>query len=263
MTILYQVDAFTDRPFTGNPAAVCVLEEWSPDEWMQGVALEMNLSETAFVLPEGEGYRLRWFTPSTEVDLCGHATLATAFTLWHIGRSETVLRFQTRSGELRARREGAWIELDFPAQPVREIAASDIVSASLGGAIPVRLGRLRFAYLAELEDEATVRGLTPDFGQMRRLDAEGVVVTARAEGKPYDFVSRFFAPNVGVDEDPVTGSTHCALGPYWSARLGKNSVVGYQASRRGGTVRVRTSGERVFLGGQAVLTAEIRLVCDV
>ncbi|MCB2155565.1 PhzF family phenazine biosynthesis protein [bacterium] len=258
MTTLYQVDAFTDRVFAGNPAAVCVLEEARPDAWMQNVAMEMNLSETAFLLPENGAYRLRWFTPAKEVDLCGHATLASAFTLWQTGCTQETLRFKTRSGELQARRAGDWIELDFPALPVEEVAPPAGLVESLG-ATPVRVGRLRFAYLAEFADEQAVRNLSPDFGRMKSLAAEGIVATAVADGNECDFVSRFFAPNVGIDEDPVTGSTHCALGPYWAVRLGKETVVGYQASRRGGIVRVRVSGDRVQLGGQAVQVAEIRL----
>ncbi len=256
MTIpLFQVDAFTDAPYAGNPAAVCLLDAPAPDGWMQDVAAEMNLSETAFTWPEGDARRLRWFTPCVEVDLCGHATLATAHVLFARGAGEA--RFLTRSGELRAARRGRWIELDFPALPVREAPAPEGLRDALG-ATPVAVGESRFDCVVELESEDAVRGLRPDFAALRALDARGVIVTSRGAG--YDFVSRCFFPKVGIDEDPVTGSAHCALAPYWSERLGRAEMTGYQASARGGVVRVRLAGDRVSLGGQAVTVLEGGLV---
>jgi PhzF family phenazine biosynthesis protein len=222
-----QVDAFTDRPFTGNPAAVCILSESEPDWWMQDVAREMNLSETAFLLPHEEGYDLRWFTPSTEVDLCGHATLASAHVLWedgHLPPGETA-RFHTRSGILLATRLDDWIEMDFPAKPATEAPAPDHLAEALG-VQPIWVGRSAFDYLVALEDEKQVRTLHPDFSLLRRIDVRGVIVTAVATGNSYDFVSRFFAPRVGIDEDPVTGSAHCVLAPFWSERLGRDEHVG-------------------------------------
>lgn len=253
-TPILQIDAFADRPFTGNPAAVCLLDEARGDAWMQAVAAEMNLSETAFLLPENDGWRLRWFTPAVEVDLCGHATLASAHALWEeglLGPGETA-RFHTRSGLLTAARDGEWIELDFPATPPEPAAAPEGLEAALG-ARPVRVGRSRFDLVVELESEAAVRSLRPDIGRLAQVPARGVVVTARGEtaGGP-DFVSRFFGPAVGVDEDPVTGSAHCALAPLWASRLGRDELVGYQASARGGTVRVRVTGRRVRLAGRAL-----------
>jgi predicted PhzF superfamily epimerase YddE/YHI9 len=252
---LFQVDAFTDRPFGGNPAAVCLLDAPAPDGWMRDVAAEMNLSETAFTWPEGEAHRLRWFTPCVEVDLCGHATLATAHVLFARGAGSA--RFLTRSGELLASRRGDWIELDFPALPVREATPPAGLADALGAA-PVAVGESRFDCVVELESEETVRGLRPDFAALLALDARGVIVTSR--GAKYDFVSRCFFPKVGVDEDPVTGSAHCALAPYWAARLGRAEMTGYQASARGGVVRVRLAGKRVFLGGRATTVLEGRLV---
>ena len=250
---IYQVDAFTDTPFAGNPAGVCLLSGERPDAWMGAVAREMNLSETAFLLPEGDGYRLRWFTPAVEVALCGHATLASAHVLWTEGRAGAAgqLRFHTRSGELGARREGDWIELDFPARPERPIELPPGLAEALG-ARPVYTGLNVDDLLVLLEDAATVRNLQPDLARLSRLEARGISVTAPADMPGIDFVSRFFAPAVGVPEDPVTGSAHCCLGPFWQARLGRDALTGYQASTRGGLVKVRMLGERVLLQGQAV-----------
>jgi PhzF family phenazine biosynthesis protein len=250
---IIQVDAFTDRPFSGNPAAVCVLEAMPADEWMQNVAREMNLSETAFLVPEADGFRLRWFTPAVEVALCGHATLASAHVLWETGRlgPEVTARFLTRSGLLTASRDGDWIEMDFPAEtPVEAEAPAGLIEAL--GVVPVHVARNRFDYLVEVADVATVRRCSPDFTRLRAVEARGVIVTSRADGDGNDFVSRFFAPRAGVDEDPVTGSAHCCLAPWWSARIGRNALTGYQASPRGGTVRVRLNGSRVILRGKAV-----------
>ena len=252
----FQVDAFADRPFEGNPAAVFVLDVPREDRWMQLVAREMNLAETAFLHPiDGltDTFSLRWFTPAVEVDLCGHATLASAHVLWETGRlapSESP-RFQTRSGTLTARRAGELIEMDFPATTPTPIDALPGLADALG-ARPRATLRTRFDVLVELEAESTVRSLRPDLVKVRTVDARGVIVTARAERGPTDIISRFFAPQSGVDEDPVTGSAHCALGPYWSVKLGKPDLLAYQASPRGGTLHVKVRGERVLLGGRAI-----------
>ncbi len=254
---LFQVDAFADRPFTGNPAAVCLLPEPRDEGWMQRVAREMNLSETAFLVPcEGE-YGLRWFTPAVEVELCGHATLASAHVLWETGQltPDTTARFHTKSGLLTARRlpePGSWIELDFPAKPVEEVGERPAGLAEALGVEPRFVGRSQFDYLLEVASEEEIRAIRPDFGRLRSLPVRGVIVTSRASSGGFDVVSRFFAPGAGVDEDPVTGSAHCTLGPYWATRLGKDEILAYQASDRGGAVRVRVAGDRVRLGGQAV-----------
>ncbi|RAQ95590.1 PhzF family phenazine biosynthesis protein [Thermogemmatispora tikiterensis] len=250
---IVQVDAFTDRPFAGNPAAVCLLAEARDERWMQLVAREMNLSETAFLLPEGDGYRLRWFTPTVEVDLCGHATLASAHVLWEeeLLRPDDLARFYTRSGLLTARRLDGWIEMDFPATPATATTPPPGLSEALG-LTPRLVARNQFDYLIELESEEAVRALQPDLTRLLTIPARGFIVTSRASGQDYDFVSRFFGPAVGVNEDPVTGSAHCTLAPFWCSRLGRPALTGYQASARGGLVRVRLAGERVFLSGQAV-----------
>jgi PhzF family phenazine biosynthesis protein len=248
-----QVDAFTDRPFHGNPAAVLLLGSPADPSWMQHVAREMNLAETAFLLRRPDGYDLRWFTPSTEVDLCGHATLASAHTLWEDGHlpEDAEARFHTRSGILTASKGPDYIWLDFPATPPQP--AGPVADLERGLRQTLRyVGRTPFDYLVELESEAAVRELAPDLGAISRLPVRGVIVTSVSDDANYDFVSRFFAPQSGVDEDPVTGSAHCALGPHWAARLGKNELVGYQASPRGGSVMVRLAGSRVRLGGKAV-----------
>jgi PhzF family phenazine biosynthesis protein len=258
---IFKVDAFTSEPFAGNPAGVCLLDGPRDDRWMQAVAREMNLSETAFLLREGDGFRLRWFTSAVEVDLCGHATLASAHVLWEeriLAPSETA-RFATRSGRLLAARRGDLIELDFPAKPEERADPPENLLEALG-VEPLYLGRNQFDYLALVDSEATVRALQPDFARLRRVTVRGVIVTAPASTPGYDFVSRFFAPAVGVDEDPVTGSAHCALGPFWAARLGKSALSAYQASARGGSLQVRVAGERVFLGGRAVTVLRGELV---
>jgi predicted PhzF superfamily epimerase YddE/YHI9 len=252
---IYQVDAFTSEPFRGNPAAVCLLGEAKDADWMQAVAAEMNLSETAFPVRRADGsYDLRWFTPAVEVDLCGHATLATAHVLWESGALDAAerARFHTRSGPLAAERAGDRIELDFPAIPLVDAEPPGDLLDGLGVCSARCVARPRTDYLVELEDEAAVRRLTPDFASLKRLGVRGVIVTARSQGAPFDFVSRFFAPGVGVDEDPVTGSAHCALAPYWAAKLGKTEMVAFQASRRGGSVHVRLDGDRVRIAGHAV-----------
>jgi PhzF family phenazine biosynthesis protein len=248
-----QVDAFTNRLFCGNPAAVCLLDDQPADWWMQDVAREMNLSETAFLMAHDDGYDLRWFTPTTEVDLCGHATLASAHVLWemeHLARDRAA-RFHTQSGVIEARLTDDWIEMDFPAEPAEEVEAPEGLAAALG-AEPLWVGRNRLDLLVELDGEKLIRNLKPDVAAIRELDARGVIVTAPAIGDRFDFVSRFFAPRVGVDEDPVTGSAHCALAPFWSRRLQRDALVGYQVSSRSGIVRTRLAGDRVFLAGQAV-----------
>ena len=260
---LLQVDAFTDEPFKGNPAAVCLLDREVDDGWMQAVAAEMNLSETAFVRGgrDGEPLGLRWFTPAAEVDLCGHATLASAHALWEEGEVPvgTPIRFATRSGVLTAAaaRDGE-IQLDFPATPARPAEAPPGLVEALG-VEPRWVGRSRFDYLVEVDSEERVRGLRPDLARLRQVRARGVIVTAGAS-PPFDFTSRFFGPAVGVDEDPVTGSAHCCLAPFWSERLRRAELVGFQASHRGGVVRTRLAGDRVLLGGHAVtvLRGELR-----
>jgi PhzF family phenazine biosynthesis protein len=251
---IWQVDAFTDRPFGGNPAGVCILDGLADQDWMQAVGMEMNLSETAFLFPEGAGYRLRWFTPATEVDLCGHATLASAHVLFTEGladRDRTV-EFYTLSGTLKAKlAKDGWIELDFPKTPAEPFDPPPGLVEALG-VRPVWVGRSRFDYLIEVEHEELVRNSQPDFTALKKAETRGVIVTSRSASPERDFVSRFFAPAVGIDEDPVTGSAHCVLGPYWSEKLGKKELTAFQASKRGGVVRVRLEGDRVYLGGQAI-----------
>jgi PhzF family phenazine biosynthesis protein len=220
---------------------------------MLDIAREMNLAETAFLVKQRDGYDLRWFTPTVEVDLCGHATLASAHVLWedgHLMPTEQA-RFHTKSGLLTADRRDGLIELDFPVTPVSPAASPPGFAEALG-ATPRFIGRSKFDYLVELADEATVRKLDPDLGAVSRVKARGVIVTSRADKSKYDFVSRFFAPQSGVPEDPVTGSAHCALAPYWGAKLGKKELMAFQASARGGELRLRLEGDRVRLGGQAV-----------
>jgi predicted PhzF superfamily epimerase YddE/YHI9 len=262
---LYLVDAFSAEPFAGNPAAVCLLGEDEDAGWMQAVAAEMNLSETAFLRPAGAGrYRLRWFTPTVEVELCGHATLASAHVLWTEGLAgEGQVRFDTASGRLTARPAGdGTIWLDFPATPAAGLDPPPGLLDALGGGPARFVGLGRFDYLVELADEATVRELAPDLRRLGGLGTRGVIVTAAAapDAAGYDFVSRYFAPAVGIDEDPVTGSAHCTLGPFWAERLGRAELTGFQASRRGGLVQVRPEGDRVLLGGRAVTVVRGQLV---
>jgi PhzF family phenazine biosynthesis protein len=250
---IFQVDAFTDKPFAGNPAAVCMLPEFRDERWMQHVAREMNLSETAFLCKQGDGFGLRWFTPAVEVDLCGHATLASAHILWETGSlaPQEEARFHTRSGLLTAERRGHEIEMDFPVTPEEPTGVPSALRQALG-VVPGYVGKNIYDYLVEVDSEEVVRNVRPDFGLLKTLDARGIIVTARADSPDMDFVSRFFAPRAGIDEDPVTGSAHCCLGPYWSRKLGKSELVAYQASERGGTVRVRLSGDRALLIGRAI-----------
>jgi PhzF family phenazine biosynthesis protein len=253
---IFQVDAFTDKPFAGNPAGICVLPEPRSERWMQDVAREMNLSETAFLLKQEDGFQLRWFTPAAEVDLCGHATLASAHILWETDylQPQEQARFHTRSGLLTAERlDGNWIELDFPAKPEQATDAPPHLLEALGIQAQY-VGVNVFDYLVEVDTEETLRNMQPDITLLAQVPVRGVIVTSRASTPDYDFVSRFFAPRVGVNEDPVTGSAHCCLTPYWSERLGKNELLAYQASARGGVLRVRISSDRVKIGGQAVTT---------
>jgi PhzF family phenazine biosynthesis protein len=250
---IFQIDAFTSRMFAGNPAAVCILPGPRDERWMQQVAQEMNLSETAFLYRQGDGFNLRWFTPTVEVDLCGHATLASAHVLWEAGhlKANEQARFYTRSGLLTAERKGNWIELDFPAEPEEQVTAPPELARALG--VPLKyVGKNRFDYLVEVNSEATVRNIKPTLTLLGTIPIRGVIVTSLATSREYDFVSRFFAPRAGINEDPVTGSAHCCLGPFWSHRLGRDELIAYQASTRGGVVRVRVMGNRVYLGGQAV-----------
>lgn len=257
-----QVDAFTSKPFTGNPAGVCVLPEERDPAWMQNVAREMNLAETAFLVPGSDGYALRWFTPVVEVDLCGHATLASAHVLWETGTlaPDDTARFYTRSGLLTAvRRPGDWIELDFPATPDEPAAAPPGLVESLG-VTPRYVGRSVFDYLVELDSEDAVRALDPDFAVMKKIGGRGVIATSRSADPAFDFVSRYFAPAFGIDEDPVTGSTHCCLAVHWSRRLNRTSFRARQLSARGGELRVDLDGDRVRLGGQAVTVLRAELL---
>lgn len=260
---LYTVDAFANRPFAGNPAAVCLCLNLPPDHWMKALAAEMNLSETAFVWPEGDAWRLRWFTPTVEVDLCGHATLAAAHILFETGAvdAESKILFKTLGGDLAAWQTALGVEMDFPAEPADELPSGEIpealVQALRLSAPPCAIGRSRLDILVELTDEAAVRALTPDFPAVARLGVRGVIVTSKsssatAETIAVDFVSRYFAPAVGVAEDPVTGSAHCTLGPWWAGRLGRTELLGAQVSARGGIVGVSCRGDRVWLSGSAV-----------
>jgi PhzF family phenazine biosynthesis protein len=258
---IYQVDAFTDMPFSGNPAAICPLEGPADRTWMQRVAREMNLSETAFLHPEGPGFALSWFTPAIEVDLCGHATLAAAHVLWEEGIApEGPIRFITRSGMLGAERRDGDIWLDFPADPPEAAPTPEGLEAALG-ARAVWVGKGRFDLFVAVESEAVLAVLQPDMARLAALPYRGVTVTAQAKSAGADFASRFFAPVAGIPEDPVTGSAHCTLAPFWAERLGRQALIGRQLSERGGTVRVRLGpkGERVALGGQAVTVLRGRL----
>lgn len=256
-----QVDAFSSRPFSGNPAAVCILPEPREAAWMQSVALEMNLAETAFLVRQDGGFNLRWFTPATEVDLCGHATLASAHVLWEEGvlPASEQARFHTRSGLLTADKRGDWIELDFPATPANPVEAPAGLLEALG-IQPKFVGKSPFDYFVEVE-EPGLRAMKPDFAALRKFPVRGTIVTSRSASPDFDFLSRFFAPAAGIDEDPVTGSAHCALTPYWAGRLGKSVMMANQISPRGGVLRVTLKGERVLLAGQAITVLRGELAC--
>lgn len=274
---LIQVDAFTDQPFAGNPAAVCVTSEPLADHLMQAIALEMNLSETAFLYPIEGGYSLRWFTPAAEVDLCGHATLASAHVLWSEGhlKAPEKARFSTKSGWLGAEKKGDWIELDFPAQPVRVVAHVPpqlVVSLCCGGTIRT-VAKNDVNYLVEIQSEKALRSLQPDFAAVKKLPVQGIIATAVADNDQYDFVSRYFAPAVGINEDPVTGSAHASLAPYWQEKLGKSQMLAQQISARGGVVQVQcalensntaatTANNRIKISGQSVTVFKGNLLAD-
>lgn len=260
---IIQVDAFTNKIFRGNPAAVCVLKATPDNDWMQFVAKEMNLSETAFIVKQVEGYNLRWFTPTTEVPLCGHATLASAHVLWTEGylSTEFPIQFHTLSGILVAKFKNDWIELDFPVNFSQETLANSELEAALG--VPLKKVCLNsLGYLVEVESANLVKELNPQFSRLKTLSNSNVIVTSVADkDAEYDFISRFFAPGLGIDEDPVTGAAHCCLAPFWRDRLGKDNFLAYQASSRGGVVKINYSGgDRVFLQGQAVTVMRGELV---
>ena len=257
---LWLIDAFTDSAFSGNPAGVCLLAGPRPEEWMQSLAREMNQAETAFLLKAGDGYDLRWFTPRVEVDLCGHATLASAHYLWesrHLKAKETA-SFSTRSGVLTASKKEKWITLDFPATEALPYEPPPYLLDAFKSP-EATVFKSRFDYLVVLSDPAKLRTLKPDFRLLSAVETRGVIVTAPSDLPDVDFISRFFAPSAGVNEDSVTGSAHCALAPYWAERLGRKTLVAYQASPRGGTVRVEDAGERVLLGGRAVTVIKGKL----
>jgi PhzF family phenazine biosynthesis protein len=256
------IDAFTDVPFAGNPAAVCLLEAWPADRWLQQVGREMNLSETAFLVPRGrEDYELRWFTPAVEVALCGHATLAAAHFLWELALAvpESICFHTRQSGVLTAQRRPSEIELDFPQQPANPCPPPAGLLEALG-ANAVAVARNEFDFLVELATAVEVRGLAPDFNRLAATECRGVIVTAKSDDPRFDFISRFFAPRAGVNEDPVTGSAHCCLAEWWGARLDAVEMTGYQASARGGGVRVKRVGQRVKLIGQAVTVSRGHLL---
>jgi PhzF family phenazine biosynthesis protein len=256
------VDAFTNVPFAGNPAAVCVMEAPRPDDWLRNVARELNLSETAFLVPYNGDFHLCWLTPAVEVDLCGHATVASAHVLWEDGHlpAGKQARFHTRSGVLTADRSGEWIELDFPVKIATPAEPPPELLPALGVSSPLAVAKNVFDYLVEVESEEELRALKPDHSKLRKIPVRGVIVTARSSSPEFDFISRFFAPGSGIDEDPVTGSAHTALGPYWGAKLGRTEMTGYQASARGGVVRVRLKNDRIILGGQAVTVMQASLL---
>ncbi|MEA1895924.1 MAG: PhzF family phenazine biosynthesis protein [Euryarchaeota archaeon] len=258
---IFQVNSFTNKPFTGNPAGVCILSEDIPDSEMLNIAKEMNLPETAFLQENDTGYNLRWFTPCTEIELCGHATLASAHILWETGdlSPDEIVHFDTLSGELTAKRNGEWIDLDFPAEYETNADAPVEISDALG-VQPIYVGKNRFDYIVEVESEEIVRSINPNFGLLKKIPSRGIIVTSRADTDKYDFVSRFFAPAIGVDEDPVTGSAHCCLGPYWESRLNKSRLEAFQSSERGGVVRVEVKSGRVILSGQAVTVIEGEII---
>ncbi|NBV86401.1 MAG: PhzF family phenazine biosynthesis protein [Verrucomicrobia bacterium] len=261
MTVLHVIDAFTDTPFAGNPAAVCILEHPADEGWMRRVAREMNLSETAFLHPVPGGFSLRWLTPAVEVKLCGHATLASAFVLWETGilQPGEPARFSTLSGWITCRREGVWIEMDFPAKVCEPCTEPLGLGEALGCSLRY-VGANGMDFLVEVENEAALRRLKPNFAALSALPLRGVIVTSRSDAAEFDFVSRFFAPAAGVNEDPVTGSAHCALGPYWKAKLGKSDFTAFQASARGGVVKLSVDAARVSLRGQAVRMSRVELL---
>jgi PhzF family phenazine biosynthesis protein len=260
---IFHVDAFTERPFRGNPAAICPLERWLDDELLQAIAAENNLSETAYFVPEGLDYRLRWFTPRSEVDLCGHATLASAFVIFTILEPALdSVRFSTRSGMLSVRREQDLFSMDFPSLPPWKcpVPPAALLEGLKLGTEPVSVLQLKDNYFVVYESESDVKNLRPDLGRIETLHPAGVCVTA--PGDEVDFVSRYFAPSYGIPEDPVTGSTHCSLTPYWSQKLGKTKLHARQVSARGGELQCELAGDRVVIRGKAVLTVKGSLLLE-
>jgi PhzF family phenazine biosynthesis protein len=253
---IYIVDAFTNVAFKGNPAGVCLLDSIQSDQWMQQVASEMNLSETAFLYQEGEGFRLRWFTPLAEVDLCGHATLASAHILWeeHIS-SDSEISFYTKSGVLKAEKEYDWINLNFPLEIASACTAPTELIEGLGVEFKF-VGRNRMDYIVEVASEHIVRNLKPNFSELQKVNTRGIIVSSVSDQDDYDFVSRAFFPALGVNEDPVTGSAHCCLGPYWMEKLYKNELNALQVSERSGILKLNIVGDRIILSGQAVTTVK-------
>ncbi len=257
---VYTVDAFTDGPGSGNPAAVCILKEEIPDRAKQKIASEVNFSETAFLLEKDGAFELKWFTPKMEVDLCGHATLASAhilFTLGILPATEDAV-FSTKSGILAARRKNDLIEMDFPLEDPWEVEMPEYLLIAISS-VPLYVGRNRFDYIALYESEETIRNAVPELGHLKKLDSRGFIITSISSSERYDFVSRFFAPNAGIDEDPVTGSAHCCLCPFWSRRLGKEKLTGYQASKRGGLVYTRLLEKRICLSGKVFVTGSFEI----
>jgi PhzF family phenazine biosynthesis protein len=259
---LFLVDAFTEKAFAGNPAAVCLLPEWKEDRWLQSLAAEMNQAETAYLVRTSAGYDLRWFTPKVEVELCGHATLASAKVLWHeklVGNGDTI-SFATQSGILKAAQRGSLIELDFPVKPCEQCLPPAGLAQALGIAAPTFVGKSKFDYLVEVASEEILRKAAPDFRALASLPVRGTILTACSSSPRFDFVSRFFAPACGIDEDPVTGSAHCTLADYWKQKLGRDELTGFQASSRGGVVHTRVQSDRVLLGGHAVIVTKGELI---
>lgn len=254
---IYQVDAFTNQAFHGNPAAVCILQEEKDDKWLQGLAAEMNLSETAFIKEKNDGFNLRWFTPRSEEELCGHATLASAHILWRTGelKSSREAKFYTKSGILTAKKSGEWIYVDMPAEPPEQVKPPANLIKGLG-VTPRYTGRNRLDYIVEIGSEQRLKELAPDIEKLKKIDTRGIIVTSKSRSGKYDFISRFFAPNLGISEDPVTGSAHCCLAPYWAEKLGKYKFMAYQASARGGEIKANLIKDRVMLGGESITVME-------
>jgi PhzF family phenazine biosynthesis protein len=254
---IFQVDAFSGSVFSGNPAAVCPIDQWLPDETLQAIAAENNLAETAYFVRNNGAFQLRWFTPACEVDLCGHATLASAFVLFHeLSEPGDTLRFETKSGALLVRRKGGLLALDFPSRPPKPVPVDARLLPALGGA-PVEILAAR-DYLVRYESEADVRALSPDMAALKNVDRFGIIATA--PGADCDFVSRFFAPAQGIPEDPVTGSSHCTLTPYWADQLGKTDLHARQISARGGELFCKLAGDRVEIAGRGALFLRGRIV---
>ncbi len=261
MSLLFQVNAFSDQAFNGNPAAVCLLDTAKPDSWMQSVAAQMNLSETAFLTPLGNAFSLRWFTPLKEVDMCGHATLASAHILWQqgIADKQDTIHFDTLSGELTATLQNDCIELDFPRLSLKPIETPRELIEILG-ITPTFSAMFGEKHLFEIEDQQQLEQLTPDFSALKSIPARGVSITCKSRDSKYDFVSRYFAPWVGINEDPANGSSHCALTPYWANHFGKNELTAYQASERGGELTLRLAGDRVKISGKAITVLKAELL---